>query len=110
MSKSFKIAIVRPGKQTLKTECVGLQFPGWNGSIGILAGRQPLLSVMEPGLICITSEKGVKSYFATTGGFAEFQDNVATLLCDTLITPDDTPTDEQGRKLAELIKQKQVNS
>lgn len=107
MGKSFKIAIVRPGKQTLRTEGIGLQFPGWNGSIGVLYGRQPLMSVMEPGLICITSEKGIKSYFATTGGFAEVQNNIATLLCDTLITPDDNPTDEQGRKLIELIKQKQ---
>ena len=51
MGKSFKIAIVRPGKQTLRTEGIGLQFPGWNGSIGVLYGRQPLMSVMEPGLI-----------------------------------------------------------
>ncbi len=91
MENSIKISIVRPGKQTLKTEGISLQIPGYDGSIGIMHNRQPLVTLMDSGLICIKSFNGKKSYFAVSGGFAEIQDNVATLLCDSIITPEDLP-------------------
>lgn len=104
MEKIIKVAIIRPGKGTLKAEATSVTIPGWQGQLGILYNRQPLLSIMESGLICLTDKQGKKNYFATTGGFAEVQNNVVTLLCDSLITPDSVVTDQESIKLLEKIK------
>ena len=82
----LKISVVRPGKQPIKTEGAALQIPSFDGLLGIRPGRQPLLSILNAGIITITSANGQKTYFATSGGFAEVRNNVVTLLCDSVIT------------------------
>lgn len=106
MEKSIKISIVRPGKAVLTTEASHLVIPAWNGEMGIFYNRLPLMSTMAPGLITLTNENGKKSFFATTGGFAEVENNKVTLLCDSLITQDTIPEDEQSKRLLEKIKNK----
>lgn len=86
MNNVLKISIIRPGKQPIKTEGIALQIPSYDGLLGIRFGRQPLLSLLNPGVISITAENGQKTYFATSGGFAEVCKNVVTLLCDSIIT------------------------
>lgn len=94
MNKSLKISVVRPGKQPIKTEGVALQIPSFDGLLGIKPGRQSLLSILNPGIISITSENGQKTLFATSGGFAEVHNNVVSLLCDSIITTKEIPNTE----------------
>ncbi len=94
MNKSLKISVVRPGKQPIKTEGVALQIPSYDGFLGIKPGRQSLLSILNPGIISITSESGQKTLFATSGGFAEVHNDVVSLLCDSIITTKEIPDSE----------------
>jgi F0F1-type ATP synthase epsilon subunit len=50
---------------------------------------------MKAGLITITNVNGKKTYFAVSGGFAEVENNVVTLLCDSVITSNDISDNEQ---------------
>lgn len=86
MSKSFSVAIALPGMQLLTFEAKTLTVPGHNGAIGIMAGRQSLLTTMDAGFISIVDVNDEQHLFATTGGFCEMLDNKATLLCDSLLT------------------------
>ena len=94
MNKSLKISVVRPGKQPIKTEGIALQIPSYDGLLGIKPGRQSLLSILNPGIISITSENGQKTFFATSGGFAEVHNDVVSLLCDSIITTKEIPSTE----------------
>lgn len=94
MNKSLKISVVRPGKQPIKTEGIALQIPSYDGLLGIKPGRQSLLSILNPGIISITSENGQKTLFATSGGFAEVHNDVVSLLCDSIITTKEIPNTE----------------
>lgn len=89
MTNVFTVSLVRSGRHTLTFEAKMVKLPGYNGSMGIMAGRQPLLTVMEPGIITILDFIGHRHLFATTGGFCEMQNNEATLLCGSLICPED---------------------
>lgn len=93
MKKSFTVTLARPGRHLISFEAKALQLPGDHGSIGIMAGRQPLLTVMEPGVISILEITDHRRLFATTGGFCEMIDNEATLLCDSLITVEELEAD-----------------
>ncbi|MBP5468398.1 MAG: F0F1 ATP synthase subunit epsilon [Candidatus Riflebacteria bacterium] len=97
MNKSLKISVVRPGKQPINTEGVALQIPSFDGLLGIKPGRQSLLSILNPGIISITSENGQKTLFATSGGFAEVHNNVVSLLCDSIITTKEIPNTESDQ-------------
>lgn len=85
MKKSFPLAIALPGKHLLTFEARQLMLPSKNGYLGFMAGRQPLLATMEPGLIIIVDIRDQTIIYGTTGGFAEMLDNQASLLCDSLI-------------------------
>jgi F0F1-type ATP synthase epsilon subunit len=85
MKKSFAVAIALPGKHLLTFEARQIMLPSKKGYIGFMAGRQPMLATMEPGLISIIDIEDHHLIFGTTGGFAEMLDNQASLLCDSLI-------------------------
>lgn len=89
MSRTLKISIIRPGRPPYNTEGTAMTIPSYDGYLGILYDRQPLLSLMKAGLITITNVNGKKTFFAVSGGFAEVEDNVVTLLCDSVVTSND---------------------
>lgn len=99
MKKTFSVIIALPGKHLQTFEARQIMLPSKNGYVGFMAGRQPLLATMEPGLISIVDVEDHHLLFGTTGGFAEMLDNQASLLCDSLIevkdldlTDDSMPT------------------
>lgn len=89
MSRTLKISIIRPGRPPYNTEGTAMTIPSYDGYLGILYDRQPLLSLMKAGLITITNVNGKKTFFAVSGGFAEVENNVVTLLCDSVVTSND---------------------
>ncbi len=89
MNSTFTVNLARPGKQQLTFEARSLRLPAHQGSLGIMANRQAMLTAMEPGIINIVDITDRQILFATTGGFCEMSNNVATLLCDSLISVDD---------------------
>ncbi|PKL43590.1 MAG: hypothetical protein CVV42_19895 [Candidatus Riflebacteria bacterium HGW-Riflebacteria-2] len=95
MKKSFLLAIALPGKHLQTFEARQVILPSKNGYIGFMAGRQPLLATIEPGLITIIDIKDHHLLFGTTGGFAEMIDNQASLLCDSVIEVKDLDLDEE---------------
>ena len=96
MSRTLKISILRPGRPPYNTEGTTLTIPSYDGYLGILCDRQPLLSLMKAGLITITNVNGKKTYFAVSGGFAEVENNEVTLLCDSVITSNDISEKKQN--------------
>lgn len=71
-----------------------MKLPAHRGSLGIMANRQALLTVMEPGVISITDLADRQVVFGTTGGFCEMSNNEATLLCDSLISVEELGREE----------------
>ncbi len=107
MSKTLKISIIRPGRPPYNIEGTSLTIPSYDGYMGVLADRQPLLSIMNAGIVSITNTNGKKTYFAISGGFAEVADNSVTMLCDSVITtkdiPETSPEQESSKKINKKI-------
>ena len=95
MSRTLKISIIRPGRPPYNTEGTTLTIPSYDGYLGILYDRKPLLSLMQAGLVTITNVNGKKTYFAVSGGFAEVENNSVTLLCDSVVTSNDVSDNNQ---------------
>ncbi|MGM0599869.1 MAG: hypothetical protein ACQETH_08660 [Candidatus Rifleibacteriota bacterium] len=89
MKNSFSLIISLPAQHLLTFEAKRLRIPAIDGYMGLMAGRQPLIAALKPGLINIIDISDEEYWLATTGGFCEMLDNEAILLCDSLLKPED---------------------
>jgi F-type H+-transporting ATPase subunit epsilon len=60
--------------------------PSAEGQIGILAGHTPLLAVLRPGTVKVSTEQGVAVEAHVTGGFVSVDSDLVTIVVDD-ITP-----------------------
>ena len=79
--KDLRIVLVTPETTLLDEKVEALRFPLYDGQIGILPSRAPLVGRLGSGELRITTAKGVSSYFID-GGFVQVKENVVSLLTD----------------------------
>ncbi|WP_425956421.1 F0F1 ATP synthase subunit epsilon [Xylanimonas sp. McL0601] len=60
--------------------------PSVDGQIGILSGHTPILAVLRPGTVRVTTDDGASFEVHVTGGFVSVDDNLVTVVADE-ITP-----------------------
>jgi F-type H+-transporting ATPase subunit epsilon len=78
-SNNLRIVLVTPETTLLDEPVEALRFPLFDGQIGILPGRAPLVGRLGYGELRITSAAGAKSYFVD-GGFVQVKHGVVSLL------------------------------
>src|SRR5579864_5916023 len=78
----LRIVLVTPETTLLDEPVEALRFPLYDGQIGILPGRAPLVGRLGSGELRVTTAKGVSSYFVD-GGFVQVKENVVSLLTDS---------------------------
>ncbi len=60
--------------------------PSVDGQIGILANHTPILAVLRPGTVKVTTSHGPAVEVTVSGGFVSVDDNLVTIVADD-ITP-----------------------
>ena len=89
-SETFHLSIVTPERAVLECEARSAVFPAWDGDIGILRNRAPLLCRLGVGrLTAETVDEGVRQLFID-GGFGQMVENRLTILT------------EQAKEISEL--------
>jgi F-type H+-transporting ATPase subunit epsilon len=79
----FKLAIVSPERTLFEDTVESLIVPGGEGYLGILSNHAPIISTLKVGEIMFRDKDKKEVTMATSGGFIEVSDNVATVLVDT---------------------------
>lgn len=70
MTELLRLVIATPHAVVLDARVRGARVPTETGLVGLRPGGEPLLLVVEPGLIMLR-EDGARSYAATAGGLFE---------------------------------------
>ena len=110
---AFRTVIVTPEQQALDESATQAIVPAWDGQIGILTGRAPLLTKLGLGLLRVDLAGGRRT-FLIDGGIAQMKDNRLTILTDDAVAAEDvdaetaraeyaaaeakTPGDPKGRE------------
>ncbi len=81
---TFQASIVTPESVLLETQANFAVVPADDGLLGVLTHHAPFITRMKPGVLKLTSPDGVYR-FAVTGGYAQMQDNILTVLTDDAI-------------------------
>ena len=82
--KTFRCTVITPNQQVLDQDVTAAVIPAWDGEVGLLKQRAPLLVKLGFGSMRIDSDKGSERLFIG-GGFAQMKDDKLTLLTDEAI-------------------------
>ena len=94
----LKCVVVTPETTVLETDAEFVAFPALDGELGVLPGRMPLVARLGHGLLRYKLGGAEKSLFVS-GGFAQVQSNVVTLLVPTALERDKIVPAEVRKKL-----------
>ncbi|WBF65610.1 MAG: F0F1 ATP synthase subunit epsilon [Candidatus Kinetoplastibacterium crithidii] len=103
MAKLMYVDIVSVTESMYAGQASFVLLPANSGSIGILPGHTPLISLVRPGVIKIVDEHGKEHNIFVAGGILEIQPNEITVLTDTAIRASnlDEARATEARKRAE---------
>lgn len=77
---AFQCVIVTPEQQALDESATQAIVPAWDGQIGILTDRAPLLVKLGVGALRVDLAGGRSRTFVIDGGIAQMKDNRLTVL------------------------------
>lgn len=104
-SKAMRFVLVTPEKTVLDEPVVALQFPLYDGQMGVLPGRAPLVGRLGSGELRITTANGDRSYFVD-GGFVQIKGEVVTLLTNRAIPSADLKAAQIQEQLGQISQRK----
>ncbi len=78
------VNIVAPDRVLWSGMASSVVAPTVEGEIGLLAGHEPVLSVLRPGEVRVQVEGGEGKSLHVNGGFISFDHNSITIVADTV--------------------------
>jgi len=82
---SFKCVIVTPEQQVLDQTVKQVILPAYDGQMGILTGRSPMLVKLGKGPLRVDLATGQHANFSVEGGVAQMKENVLTILTEKAV-------------------------
>ncbi len=87
MSK-IKIEVLQPNKIKIKDEYDHVIVPGTEGDFGVSEEHTPFITKMRPGILKLYKGNQEERY-AIHDGFVTVENNVVTIVCDTIEKEDE---------------------
>ncbi len=82
MAASISVFIVAPDQTLWSGTARSVSAPTVEGSIGLLAQHEPVLSVLRAGTVAVVEEDGARTELPITGGFLSFDEDTVTIVTD----------------------------
>jgi F-type H+-transporting ATPase subunit epsilon len=79
---ALSVDIVAPDRTLWVGEATRVSAPSVEGSIGLLPGHEPILSVLGPGRIKVLEVGGEERVVDIVGGFISFDHDVVTIVAE----------------------------
>jgi len=95
---TFQLSVVTPEREVLAIEARFVALPAYDGEIGVLPKRAPLLTQLGSGLLRVEEASGEWKEIFVSGGFAEMVDDRLTLL-----TEEARPREEAANEAADEL-------
>src|ERR1700740_700672 len=96
---TFHFDLVSPEQLAFSGDVEQLDIPGAEGDFGVLAGHAPVVAVIRPGILTVSSG-GTKQKIIVLGGLAEISDKGLTVLADVATSIQDLDRTRFAEQLA----------
>lgn len=101
--KELRLVLVTPETTLLDAPVRSLSFPLFDGQIGVLPGRAPMVGRLGYGELIIRDESGQRSYFID-GGFVQIKGSTVSLLTDRAIPSDEVDSDDAENQFRDAME------
>jgi F-type H+-transporting ATPase subunit epsilon len=101
----LRCLVVTPEKTWLDQSADSVIIPLFDGELGILPGRSPLIGRLGFGELKTKSHETVNRYFID-GGFAQVKDDVVTILTNRALPADQVDASAAAQELSAVQTQK----
>jgi F-type H+-transporting ATPase subunit epsilon len=98
---AFRCVIVTPEQQALDDSVEQVIVPAWDGQIGILTGRAPLLIKLGLGILRVDFAGGRSKSFMIDGGVGQMKDDHLTIITDVAIAAENVDVQAARAEYAE---------
>lgn len=98
----LELVVVTPEKTVLSETVRALRFPLFDGQVGVLPGRAPLVGRLGYGELKITDAGGERSYYLD-GGFVQIKGSVVSLLTNRALTTEEIDAQAAQADLASAV-------
>jgi F-type H+-transporting ATPase subunit epsilon len=98
---TFHLDLVSPEKLAFSGEVDQVDVPGLEGDFGVLAGHAPVVAVIRPGILTVTSG-GTHQKIIVLGGLAEMSHNGLTVLADVATSIEELDRARFADKISEM--------
>jgi F-type H+-transporting ATPase subunit epsilon len=82
MADKVDFELVSPERILLSTQSEMVVIPAADGDLAVMAGHQPLIATLRPGIIEVFVDDKVHDRLFVAGGFAEFSNERLTVLAE----------------------------
>lgn len=87
MSDSLTCIVVTPEQTALEQKAEFVSVPLYDGELGILNGRAPLIGRLGKGTLRVRQSNGTTNRYQVDGGFVQVQGNVVSLITESFMLP-----------------------
>ncbi|OYP34700.1 F0F1 ATP synthase subunit epsilon [Rhodopirellula sp. MGV] len=99
---AIRCIVVTPERTELDTEATSVTLPMFDGSLGVLPNRAPMIGRLGYGKLELETSAGPQRFFVD-GGFAQVEGNTVNLLTSRSIPVDLLDVGEAEKALAEAL-------
>lgn len=96
VTKQLRLVLVTPEKTLLDQPVLELRFPLYDGQMGVLPGRAPLVGRLGYGELRFEDQAGVRHSYFIDSGFVQIKGETVTILTNRAI-----PAENLNRQQAE---------
>ncbi|MGE4546408.1 MAG: ATP synthase F1 subunit epsilon [Desulfurella sp.] len=110
--EKINCTIVTPEKLIASKEVDQVIAPGVVGEFGILPNHVPFISILDVGVVKLFYDN-LQDKYVVAGGYLEFDNNAANILCDEVFTKDNINKEEANKAISELeskLKEEKPNT
>jgi F-type H+-transporting ATPase subunit epsilon len=104
-SKTLRIVVVTPERPLVDEPADFVSVPLFDGQLGVLPGRAPLVGKLTTGSLKLRSGGQEKLYFID-GGFVQVRANVVSVLTPRALKPEEINVADANHVLQEVISDK----
>ena len=104
MANTFKLSVVAPDRTVFEDDVTSTVVPGVEGYLGVMAGHEPIIVALAPGVVELMDKANVRMHLAISGGFLEVSDNQAIILADDARMANEINVAEEQHALEEARK------
>ena len=96
---TFHFDLVSPEQLAFSGDVDQVDIPGAEGDFGVLAGHAPVVAVIRPGILTVSSG-GTRQKIIVLGGLAEVSDKGLTVLADVATSIEDLDRTKFAEQIA----------